>query len=151
METTVGLVHRLRYHSNGQKHAEEWFCNNILHRVDGPATQYWFDSGQLFAEIWYLNGETHRVNGPSNQEWVRNGHKKYEEWRVNNNFHRVTGPARIKWDINGKVEYEFWFLKGRKLSVDQSREYKNWLSDNNMLCKDNLTDEEKVLLKLRWL
>ena len=42
---------------NGTK---EWVLNRILHRVDGPARE-WFDG----LKEWYLNGLLHRVDGPA--------------------------------------------------------------------------------------
>jgi len=57
-------------YANGEK---QWRLNGKLHRVDGPAWE-WFDA----TKEWWLNGKLHRVNGPA-VEWI-NG---TNDWYLN--------------------------------------------------------------------
>ena len=47
-------------HKKLEDGSEEWYLNNQLHRVNGPAVVY--PNG---TECWYLHGQLHRVNGPA--------------------------------------------------------------------------------------
>ena len=40
--------------------ATYWYCNNLLHREDGPAIEYL--DGDKF---WFSYGKYHRINGPA--------------------------------------------------------------------------------------
>jgi antitoxin component YwqK of YwqJK toxin-antitoxin module len=76
------------YHENGNKRSEKWYQNNQLHRLDGPAAQYWNEHGQKEMENWYENGKEINVkttyHHPTSEEyqtwWYENGQKETEEW-----------------------------------------------------------------------
>jgi hypothetical protein len=78
--------------------SKEWYLNDELHRVDGPAVEK--ANG---IKIWYLNGKYHRVNGPAIE--YPNGTKS---WYLNDQLHREDGPAvenfsgRKAWYLNGE-------------------------------------------------
>jgi hypothetical protein len=78
---------------------------------------------------WMLNGKFHREHGPA-IVYV-NGTKW---WALYGKRHRTDGPA-IECD-NGHKE---WFLNGYSYTFDE------WLDKNQ-----ELTDEEKVMMKLKY-
>jgi hypothetical protein len=67
-----------------QNGTDFWYINGKLHRLDGPAIDY------FHYKKWYVNGELHRLDGPA-IEWA-NGDK---EWWID-------GKA-----INCKTKKEF--------------------------------------------
>jgi hypothetical protein len=79
--------------------------------------------------VWRNWTGYHREDGPA-IVW-RDGRK---DWRVNDKAHRTDGPA-IEF-ANGGVS---WWLDGNKMAFDK------WLNKNH-----ELTDEEKVMYKLRY-
>jgi hypothetical protein len=78
---------------------------------------------------WYLNGKLHREDGPASI-WVDGR----QNWYLNGEVHRTDGPAIVYPDGRGS----FW-LHGYWMLFDK------WLDQNN-----ELTDEEKVMLKLQY-
>jgi hypothetical protein len=80
-------------------------------------------------EVWRTYNGYHREDGPA-IVW-QSGRK---DWRVHDKHHRTDGPA-IEF-ANGAV---YWYLNDIHMSFDQ------WLDKNQ-----ELTDEEKVMLKLRY-
>ena len=99
---------------------------------------------------WYLNGKSHREDGHAYISYYETGQIQGKYWMINGMDHRMTGPAEICFLNNGQKAYELWFINNNRLTNEELTEYKDWLVDNNMLYKDILTDEEKVLWKLRW-
>jgi hypothetical protein len=79
--------------------------------------------------IWLLDGGFHRTDGPAIE--YTSGDK---EWWVNNKIHRIDGPAVELADGSAR-----WWLNSVELTFD------DWL-DNNL----ELTDEEKVMMKLKY-
>lgn len=88
--------------------AEGWYCDDNLHRLDGPAIVYpdgsyeWWWKGQLHrcdgpavgysngTKVWYQNGFIHRIGGPA---LIRSDGGR--EWYHNGDLHRLDGPAII--------------------------------------------------------
>jgi hypothetical protein len=61
-----------------------WYLNGKLHRVDGPAMEYYNGS-----KFWFLNDKLHRTDGPAieyadgTKMWYLNGIQYTEiEWSV---------------------------------------------------------------------
>lgn len=79
----------------------------ILHREDGPATDY--VNGD---KAWWINGKRHREDGPAID--YASG---YRAWWINNNLHREDGPA-IEY-ADGSKE---WCLNGDKLTEEEFNE-----------------------------
>ena len=79
--------------------------------------------------VWRVHNGYHCTDGPA-IIW-QSGRK---DWRVNDKAHRTDGPA-IEY-ADGSVR---WFLDNVELSFDQ------WLEQTT-----GLTDEEKVMYKLRY-
>ena len=139
-----GLIHRrnkpavICYDYNGQKTFEQWALNGIFERKDGPTEIEYHPNGNIFCERWYIGNDCHMVE-------YKNGIKCWEGWYVFNgddceyHRHRIGGPAIIyykegritkrQWFINGT-----WYINGRSLVKDQ----------------DNITDEELIMLKLKF-
>jgi hypothetical protein len=125
---------------------KRWFVNGKLHRIDGPAIEYmsggkeWHLYGNLHREdgpavvgdavnLWYLNDLLHREDGPAAE--CANGDK---EWYSKGMLHRTDGPA-IEYMGRGKE----WWLNSVWLSFEE------WLAQTT-----GLTDEEKVMMKLKY-
>jgi len=102
------------------KGVQEWYLNEKLHRVDGPAV---IDSEY---QVWCLNGKIHRTDGPAVID------RDYQEWYLNGNLHRTDGPAII----NG--EFQSWCLDGIEYY------FNDWLE------QIDATPEEKTMLRLKW-
>jgi len=85
IETFEISVHNTRF----------WCLNNILHRVDGPAIE-WFDG----EKEWCFNGETHRINGPAiersdGSKWWYFDNVKYSEQEYWNKIKEMDGSNNV--------------------------------------------------------
>jgi hypothetical protein len=125
-DKVVDYMIEFGYSVNITENHIEWFLNDELHRVDGPAIEFangnkeWWRFGKLHRQArhgepdgpaierasgdkgWWLDGGRHRVDGPA-IEFV-NGDK---EWWLNGVTHRDDGPA-VEY-ANG---YKEWYLNG---------------------------------------
>ena len=77
---------------------------------------------------WYLNGLRHREDGPA-VIWAGGS----KAWFKNDELHREDGPAR-EW-ADGPKE---WWLNDKEYS------FYEWLE------KLNISDDDKLFLKLKW-
>ena len=88
----------------------EWYQNEKLHRVDGPAIEY--VNGDKF---WYLNGDRHRTDGPAveyaNEQkwWYLNGEQYTEK-----DFLKKTSPVKelTVEEISKLLGFEVKVVKG---------------------------------------
>ena len=109
---------------------KKWYLNGVLHREDGPAVEH--IDGQYG---WYINGKLHREDGPA----VYTAHgEKY--WFQCGERHRLDGPASIF--SNGTT---VWYINGSNVTDEITQ----WAKDND-IDLDNLTYEDKALIKLIW-
>lgn len=106
----------------------QWYYNDQLHRVDGPAVEY-----AIGTRFWYLNGQLHRVDGPAIE--YADGTRK---WYSNGQLHRVDGPAieyeggTREWYLNGVIQPEP--KDGQRLNVACIKDAKDGLDKTwNML------------------
>jgi hypothetical protein len=74
-----------------------WYKNELLHREDGPAVEYYDGHKE-----WWKNGLLHREDGPAVDYYDR-----HKEWWKNGLLHREDGPA-IEY-YNGNKE---WWKNG---------------------------------------
>ena len=130
---------KIHFSVNGNLHREngpaviwndgehEWFNHGEYHRLDGPAVI----NGVYRA--WFINGKLHRLDGPAIIDVDR------QEWFIDGELHRIDGPAVITGD------YQAWYIHGY-IVTDKIHE---WAKINN-IDLDNLTDDDKVLIKLVW-
>ena len=58
--------HRLKY----------WVKNNKIHRLNGPAEIWYYETGLIQSECWYENDKIHRLNGPAYIEYYDNNSKR---------------------------------------------------------------------------
>ncbi len=111
METTL--------HPNGKVKSITYWVNDLWHRDNGPARQWWNDAGTLILEIWCQNGRWHRDGGPARQWWNDAGTLILEIWYQNDRWHRDNGPAYQEWNDAGELIYEGWCQNGRKLTTQE--------------------------------
>lgn len=90
-----------------------WFKDNILHRVDGPAIDYF--NGD---EEWYYEGKLHRIDGPAYLSY----NKKYKEWWFHGDLHRLDGPAIYFSD--GQSE---WWYRNKSIPCTSQEEFEKFL------------------------
>ena len=84
---------------------------------------------------WYINGQIHREDGPAIE--LKSG---TQIWCFEGEYHKLDGPAFIL--VNAGSE---WWING--FFVDE--EITTWASEND-IDLDNLTDVDKLLIKLTW-
>jgi hypothetical protein len=90
---------------------EEWWQNNLRHRIGGPAI---FGNGR---EEWWFEGKLHRIDGPA---VIRPGKKKgiHKEWWIDGKLiHIEFSNGSNKWFLNGirvpvktQIEYDQYIL-----------------------------------------
>jgi hypothetical protein len=80
-------------------------------------------------KVWLLNGMYHREDGPAIE--YLDGTKC---WLYNDEYHRTNGPAIVWRDGTAS-----WYLHGYSYTFD------GWLIANT-----EISDEEKVMLKLQY-
>lgn len=117
-----GEPHRLDGPAFVDGSAKRWYVEGKLHRTGGPA----FIVGDNYEE-WWLHGEIHRDGGPA---WTS---EKKISWYFHGRLHRVDGPALVH--ANGDWE---WAVHGTAMALE------------NMLTTHKLTNEEKLILKLKY-
>lgn len=82
--------------------------HTILHRLDGPAVEWYTGT-----KYWYVNNKQHRLDGPAVER--KNGTK---EWWVDNERHRLDGPAYID-----RLDYKEWYIRGEELTEAEFNNY----------------------------
>ena len=107
-----------------------WFLNGKLHREDGPAAEY--NTGN---KEWYINDILHREDGPAID--CKDGTKF---WFVHWVQHRLDGPA-----VKHSDGSSYWYIHGN----DVTDEITKWAKDND-IDLDNLSEDDKLLIKLVW-
>ena len=109
---------------------KKWYKHGKLHREDGPAIEYHDGNKE-----WYINDILHREDGPA--IITQDG---YSFWYNHGVPHRLDGPAKIYSDGT-----KLWFIN----NIPINDEIYPW-AKNNDIDLDNLTDVDKVLIKLTW-
>lgn len=70
-------------------------------------------NGTLISESWYQNNDLHRVNGPACIWYYDTKVPAHKEWRINDVMHRDDGPAFINYYESGNVQDEVWYTNGQ--------------------------------------
>lgn len=96
--------HTIDYHSNGQKHIEEYLTNMLYHRLDGPAYATWYENGNRLDEEYYVDGRLHRIDGPAYAYWSVDGVLMDVEYWINDRRY---------------FEKEKWLVKTRKYKLQK--------------------------------
>jgi antitoxin component YwqK of YwqJK toxin-antitoxin module len=114
-----------------------WECGNlktvrytkegfILHREDGPAEIWRYQSGSVEYEMWCKEGECHRDDGPAWIAYWVDGSVKSEIWYKNGDRHREDGPSLIWYKDKGNADDIQYWLENKRLDFwdfyDQSSE-----------------------------
>jgi len=99
---------------------------NILHRIDGPATEY--ANGDKF---WYQNGKLHRIDGPAKE--YAGGDKV---WYQNDQLHRLDGPACEY--ANGT---KFWFYQGDYIKCSSQEKFEKIIKEKYTPKTNSCTDK----------
>ena len=125
---------------DGSVRREEWYQQDELSRVDGPAyVEYYPDGsikhtanyldgehtssseptdifyrpdGSIKSEAWFQDGELHRDDGPAVTTYREDGSIEFEIWYQDGQWHRDEGPARIKYYEDGSIAREEWWQDG---------------------------------------
>jgi len=84
---------------------------------------------------WYLNGELHREDGPAIE--YSNGDMA---WVINGETHRLDGPA---------VKFGNWATSWFINDYEVTEEITQWAEENE-IDLDNLSEDDKLLIKLVW-
>ena len=125
-----------KYFANGNIHEEEYYDNNLLHNLEGPAYIEYNDKGAQIKTIYYLFGKKHRSDGPACtyhtddtlvQKWYTSGRlrnngkpneiiyyddKKVKKWLTDDDvLHRVDLPAYIVVE-DGVETYRAYYING---------------------------------------
>lgn len=131
------ILHRLDGPALYAYNRTEWWVNDKLHRIGGPAVEWVSGSKE-----WYINGYPHRIDGPAIEL------KRIKEWHVNGKLHRVDGPAiqyangDYIWMVNGKchkldgpaVDYDGtkeWWIDGKRMSPEKENIMNIWYENGN--------------------
>jgi len=130
---------------NEENYSMRWFLDGRLHREDGPAVIIL--TGKY---IWSKKGIRYRPENPfltsiiSFEEWYLNG--KYDDSRghrrevfISDEELENTQEVKLTED---NVMLMRWYLFGNHVSND-------WL-DEYVADIENITHDEKILMKLRW-
>ena len=127
----MGLImeNKPKYEIDGYG-TKRWYLNDELHREDGPAVEY--SDG---TKRWFINGKQHRLDGPAVE--LCSGTKR---WFINGKQHRLDGPAVIY--CNSKVG---WWVNGKNIT-----EHVTYWAKENDIDLDNLSEDDKLLIKLIW-
>jgi len=83
-----------------------------IHREDGPALIWYYNTGSIAYEVWYINGVWHREDGPASIDYNEDGSIQYEGWYINGVRHREDGPAYIDYYNDGSICLEEWYWCG---------------------------------------
>ena len=84
---------------------------------------------------WYLGYKFHRLDGPAIE--YPDGHK---QWWINGKLHRLDGPAYI-----GVYGNKNWYINNHHVTLQITK----WAKENNIHL-DNLTEVDKLMIKLVW-
>lgn len=135
------------YFSYEDKKGEEWRCNGVLHREDGPAriysngTKQYYKHGILHREngpaieanhnycmkyVYYINGEMHNINNPAYRErWQDCEILKYFQ---HNELHHLQGPAIIiKYFTKNKKNENHYYINNIYYTVQKFEKVLNTL------------------------
>ena len=105
----------ITYYESGEPWIKEWYLNDQLHRIDGPASIVYYLSGKVRFIEWWRNSKRHRTDGPAyigryetgeiyDCEWFLNGEEIYpEEWLEEKGY---------EWPLNKQQEIEFLLTFG---------------------------------------
>ena len=96
---------------------KEWWVDDKLHRVDGPAVEY--ADGD---KAWYVDGKLHRVGGPAVE--YADG---YRAWWVDGKLHRVDGPA-----VERKSGTNEWWVCDKRCKSNKAFQKAVKLTDEEM-------------------
>lgn len=97
---------------------EEWYINNLLHRLDGPAQVLYYFEDCKKSESWFQNGKYHREDGPAYIEYDMRGNICIYQWIINSE--------------NVSDYIENW-LENNTFGIPLS--YKEWTDDHKMIFK----------------
>jgi antitoxin component YwqK of YwqJK toxin-antitoxin module len=63
------------YYPSGKIRSKDYYLryNDKLHRIDGPAYIYYYESGKIYTVGYYINGQKHRLDGPAEIDYNCDG------------------------------------------------------------------------------
>lgn len=66
--------------------SREWHENGRVHRLDGPAREFYYQSGQLKSCEWYIGNQRHRETGPAVEYFSKDGRRTGATYYLNGNL-----------------------------------------------------------------
>lgn len=141
---TKNAEHRMAYTDDGILVQEQWFWDNELHRVGGPAFIEYYADGTVYTEEYCINGDCHRLDGPALIQYDADGDVEVEAWYQDGVMHRDGDkPTEINYykDEITSVEYRRYGIRHRTTGPqtiyyvccsDEVRECKYWKNGDDV-------------------
>jgi len=107
--------------ADGILEAYYYYCDNELHREDGPAAVWFYKTGIIETQIWCKNGKIHREDGPAHERFYPNGGLKFCSYNFNSELHREDGPAIERFAPDGRRTDTYYYLTGNSMSEQDYR------------------------------
>jgi len=100
-------------HINPNMHNLTW------HREDGPAYIMYYDNGNIKYKEYWFNNILHRLDGPAiiAYDSIINGDILEETYYNKGILHRLDGPAFIMYDNGNIIREEYW-LNGNEYTKE---------------------------------
>jgi len=98
--------------ADGILEAYYYYCDNELHREDGPAAVWFYKRGTIESQIWCKHGKLHREDGPAHERFYQNGKLSARMWYRHNKLHCIDGPAYVTFFPNGNIAEKAYCLDG---------------------------------------
>jgi hypothetical protein len=87
----------LEYHRNKRiKHIV------VFHDNDRKEHEYFYNEKEIL----------HRINKPAWQQWYDNGIKEYDAYFVNGNYHNICNPTTIRHSRFGNIMWKSYYIYG---------------------------------------
>jgi hypothetical protein len=103
-------------HPDGTLWDRSYYCDDLLHREDGPAYELFNKNTTRASCIWYIRGKRHREDGPAHEIFSFDGTLTYCAWYIDNKLHRNDGPAKEHFSSDGRRTGAAYYLNGNRFS-----------------------------------
>jgi hypothetical protein len=117
----MGKRMRREYYQDGALRRRTYYNDEgKLHRIDGPAEEFFLKKNIIVRRRWYINGKLHRLDGPAVECFFEEGNGIVEchEWYQDGLLHRLGGPAVEWFDVDGELTSCEWFCNNKLHRLD---------------------------------